>query len=70
MVLECIQELTKNGNKKDYIEVSYKDNDKLYIPVEKIDLITKYSSNEGVVPRLNKLGGSEWQKTKLRVISW
>ena len=62
-----IKTLTKNGNKKDYIEVSYKDNDKLYIPVEKIDLITKYSSNEGVVPRLNKLGGSEWQKTKLRV---
>ena len=62
-----IKTLTKNGNKKDYIEVSYKHNDKLYIPVEKIDLITKYSSNEGVVPRLNKLGGSEWQKTKLRV---
>ena len=38
-----IKTLTKNGNKKDYIEVSYKDNDKLYIPVEKIDLITKYS---------------------------
>ena len=64
-----IRTLTKNGNKKDYLEVSYKDNDKLYIPVEKIELITKYSSNEGAVPKINKLGGTEWAKTKLRVKS-
>ena len=62
-----IKTLTKNGNKKDYLEVLYKGNDKLYIPVEKIDLISKYSSNEGFVPKLNKLGGTEWQKTKIRI---
>ncbi len=62
-----IKTLTKNGNKKDYIEVSYKDKDKLYIPVEKIDLISKYSSKEGFAPKINKLGGTEWVKTKLRV---
>lgn len=62
-----IKTLTKNGNKKDYIEVLYKDNDKLYIPAEKIELISKYSSNEGVMPKINKLGSSDWEKTKLRV---
>lgn len=52
---------------KDYIEVLYLDNDKLYIPVEKIDLISKYSGNDGVMPKINKLGGSDWNKIKTRV---
>lgn len=66
-VYHGIRTLTQMGVQKDYVEVLYQDNDKLYIPVEKIDLISKYSGKEGVVPRINKLGGSEWKKTKLRV---
>ena len=61
-----ITTLTKNNLKKDYLLIEYKDSDKLYIPVEKIDLISKYSSS-GVEPKLNKLGGTEWAKTKRRV---
>lgn len=45
----------------------YAGKDKLYIPVEKIDLISKFSGNEGVVPKINKLGGSDWNKVKARV---
>ncbi len=59
--------LDKNGLKKDYLQIEYKDGDKLYIPVEKIELITKYSTGDGLVPKVNKLNGTEWQKTKLRV---
>ncbi len=62
-----LKTLEQNGIKKDYLLIEYKGDDKLYIPVEKIELISKYSSNEGIVPKLNKLGGSEWSKTKLRV---
>lgn len=62
-----IKTLVKNGLKKDYLTIEYKDQDKLYIPVEKIELINKYSSNEGIIPTVNKLGSSEWEKTKLRV---
>ena len=62
-----LKTLTKNGLKKDYLEIVYRDQDKLYIPVEKLELISKYSSNEGLKPKLNKLGSSEWEKTKLRV---
>ncbi len=61
--------LKKGEIKKDYLKVKYKGNDVLYIPVEKIDLISKYSSNEGAKPKINKLGSTEWEKTKLRVKS-
>lgn len=59
--------LTIKGLKKDYLHLAYKDSDKLYIPVEKIEYISKYSSNEGAKPRLNKLGGTEWAKQKARI---
>ena len=61
-----IKTMPKNGLNKDYIMIEYKDNDKLYIPVEKIDLITKYSGKEGTIPKLNKLGTHEWEKTKAK----
>ena len=59
--------LEKSGIIKDYILVKYKNNENLYIPVEKIDLITKFQDKEGIKPKINSLGGTEWQKTKLRV---
>ena len=62
-----IRTLEKNGLKKDYLELKYKDDDKLYIPVERMELISKYSASDGVPPKINKLGSSEWQNTKLRV---
>lgn len=59
--------LSKNGLKKDYIKLQFYGNDVLYVPVEKIDRISKYSSKEGVVPKINKLGSGDFQKTKLRL---
>ena len=59
--------LTVKNMKKDYLHLEYKDNDKLYVPVEKIEYISKYSSNEASVPRLNKLGGADWAKQKARI---
>ncbi len=61
-----LKTIIKNGLKKDYLTITYRDNDKLYIPVEKLDLITKYSSGDVAVPKLNKLGSQEWQKTKAK----
>ncbi len=66
-IYKGIKTLTKNGLKKDYITIEYQDKDVLYIPVEKLELINKYSSNEGIQPKINKLGGREWQKTKLKI---
>ena len=62
-----IKTLTLNDITKDYLEILYQGTDKIYIPVEKIEYLTKFSGREGVKPKLNKLGGTEWQKTKARI---
>ena len=62
-----IKTLEKNKLKKDYLIIEYRDKDKLYIPVEKIELISKYSANDDIKPKLNKLGSTEWIKTKKKV---
>lgn len=62
-----IKTLTLNDITKDYLEVLYQGTDKIYIPVEKIELISKYSGHEGIAPKINKLGGTDWAKTKNRV---
>ena len=64
-----IKTLTLNDVTKDYLEVLYQGTDKIYIPVEKIELISKYSGREGIAPKINKLGGADWAKTKNRVKS-
>ena len=48
----------------EYMVLAYKGDDKLYIPVENVYAIQKYDVHEGLAPKLSKLGGSEWQKTK------
>ena len=65
-IYQGLKTIVKQGIKKDYITVEYKDGDKLYIPVEKIDFITKYSGKEGTTPKINKLGSKEWEKTKAK----
>ena len=62
-----IKNLTMNNISKDYLEVLYAGTDKIYIPVEKIDTLFKYSGQEGSTPKVNKLDSIEWEKTKNRV---
>lgn len=56
-----------DGHHKDFLQVIYKDNDVLFIPLEQFRLIRKFVSKEGASPKLNKLGSSEWEKTKKRI---
>jgi transcription-repair coupling factor (superfamily II helicase) len=56
--------LSKNGVQKDYLQILYADNDKIYVPVEKITNIYKYGDKDGNVPKINKLNSSTWAKTK------
>lgn len=62
-----IKTLTQNGLKKDYIEILYEGNDKVYVPVEKMHTILKYASKEGLKPKINKLNSTSWAKTKRSV---
>ena len=64
-----IKTLKQGDYLKDYIEILYDGKDKLYIPVEKIDMISKYTGKEGYAPKINKLSGQEWEKVKNRVRS-
>ncbi|MBM7555131.1 transcription-repair coupling factor [Thalassobacillus pellis] len=64
-----VETLTMNGLHRDFLLVKYSGNDKLYVPIEQIDLIQKYVGSEGKEPKVYKLGGSEWGKVKRKVQS-
>lgn len=64
-----IETLEVNGTHKDYLHIRYRADDKLFVPVEQIDLIQKYVASEGKEPKLHKLGGAEWKKAKAKVSS-
>lgn len=52
------------GIKRDYLELSYKGDDRLFLPVENLDVIHKFVGNEGIKPKVNKLSSKDWQKQK------
>ncbi|MGB8953193.1 MAG: transcription-repair coupling factor [Candidatus Aminicenantales bacterium] len=53
-----------DGKGREFIELLYRDDDKLFVPVESLNLVQKYSPVRGTVPSLDKLGSLTWQKTK------
>ncbi|AMX00679.1 transcription-repair coupling factor [Rummeliibacillus stabekisii] len=62
-----IETLDVGGKHKDYLHIRYRADDKLYVPVDQIDLIQKYIGSEDKEVKLHKLGGTEWGKTKTKV---
>lgn len=65
-VYKGIKQIDVAGHKRDYLDIVYDKGDKLYVPVEQLDLIQKYVGSEGKFPKINKLGGTEWQKAKAK----
>ena len=63
-----IQSMELKGLTNEYMVLAYQGDDKLYIPVENVYAIQKYDVYEGLIPKLSKLGASEWQKTKQRAV--
>lgn len=66
-VFKGIKELLIEGIKKDYLVLQYHGGDTLYVPVEQLDMVQKYIGSNENPPRIYKLGGSEWAKTKKKV---
>jgi transcription-repair coupling factor (superfamily II helicase) len=64
---EGMETMEVDGKHQDYMTIVYRNNAKLFIPVTQLNLIQKYVSAEDKRPRVNRLGGSEWQKTKRKV---
>jgi len=58
---------TVEGNLKDYLLVEYQGGDRLFVPADQIDRIQRYVGADGSPPQVNKIGGSEWQRTTRRV---
>lgn len=56
-----------NNLHKDYLEIIFKGDDTLYVPLEQFRLVRKFISKEGATPKLNKLGTNEWQNTKKKI---
>ena len=63
-----IENLKIDGISRDYINIQYAGTDRLCIPVEKLDMVSKYigaHSDDGLV-KLSKMGGENWKKAKAR----
>ncbi|MBQ0145582.1 MAG: transcription-repair coupling factor [Lachnospiraceae bacterium] len=62
-----IEKIEKDHVIKDYMKIEYAGGDNCYLPATKLDIIQKYSGSDGARPRLNKLGGDQWHRTKANV---
>ena len=62
-----LQKLTAGGIENDFLLIAYKENDRLYLPVDRIDQIQRYIGPDGFVPKVDKLGGTSWETVKERV---
>jgi transcription-repair coupling factor (superfamily II helicase) len=50
----------------DYLHLEYQGGDRLYLPVDRINLVQRYVSGDGAAPPLDKLGGTSWERTKAK----
>jgi len=63
-VYSGLQKIEVNGNMQEAIRILYRDNDVLYVNINSLHKISKYTGKEGTLPRVNKLGSDAWQKLK------
>lgn len=59
------EKIQANDIFKDYVVLTYREGDKLYVPIDQMDMLTRFSGVE--TPRLNKIGGKEFKRTKDKV---
>ncbi len=56
-----------DGQLKDYLTIEYAQKDRLHIPAEQINLLCRYRGAGAAKPKLSRMGGSDWEKTKSKV---
>ena len=56
-----------NGEPRDYLQLNYAGDDRLYVPVEQVDRVTRYVGPSAQSPRLTRLGTQEWNRARARV---
>ncbi len=63
-----LRQLEVEGKRRDFMLLIFQDDARLYVPLERLDLVEKYrSGSDGVKPQLDRLGGASWARTKTRV---
>lgn len=63
-VYSGLQKIDVNGNMQEAIRILYRDNDVLYVNINSLHKISKYTGKEGTKPKVNKLGSDAWEKLK------
>ena len=66
-IYKGIEKIEVDKTTKDYIKIEYAGGSNLYILATQLEMIQKYAGKDAKKPKLNRLGGQEWQKTKTRV---
>lgn len=62
-----LKSMELSGSMRDYLHIAYQGTDYLYIPIDQIEKVLKYSSKEGHEPKLTQLGTNSWANTKKKV---
>ncbi len=62
-----VQRMTMEQQQREYLTIQYAGDDRLYVPVDQINMLSRYRGAGDSAPRLSRLGGSEWESTKRRV---
>ncbi len=66
---EGLKKIAASAAEEDFLVIGYREEGKVYVPVEKFNLVQKYSGSEGGRPKMDKLGDKTWAKTKAKVQS-
>ena len=62
-----IRRIKAAGAERDYIEILYRGEETVFVPIEQVNLVQRYIGREGTSPRLDRIGGPSWEKKKARV---
>ena len=62
-----VKTMESDGKHRDYLEIAYAGNDKLFVPLEQFRLVRKYAGREGYAPKLSHLYSGDWEKRKAKI---
>jgi transcription-repair coupling factor (superfamily II helicase) len=65
-IFQGLIRMAVDGKAQEFMEIHYRDSDKLYVPVEDLNLVQKYAGSGTAAPVLSKLGTPQWEHTKSR----
>ncbi len=62
-----LERIGVEAGEKEFVELVYRDEAKLYVPIDRLDLLQKFSGAGQTQPQLDRLGGASWERTKTRI---